>query len=273
LSDKIWREADAAVDKGKELKDQASEAINRKLEDLKPKEEAPHPFDTDLDLSDLTPDGPERSPKAGAIDFEDELVEDPTAPKVPGKLKSALGAAAATAGEAAKTAGAVADSALNTAAKAGAAAADKLGKFSETVGKEVMEKGDDVLNRAAEVGADLKGKFDDFVDHANVEAEKMRLEDSIEEAKAAAAQAEARAKAFDGEEAARDTSESILDGTDSFFDRAARYADGNYHDKDVTIGKSDAPEQPKEDGGLISGFLDSDGDGDSLIDDAVIEEE
>ena len=61
-----------------------------------------------------------------------------------------------------------------------------------------MEKGDDFLNRAAEAGAEAKSKFDDFVDHANTEAEKMKMEEAIEEAKAAAEQAEARARAFDG---------------------------------------------------------------------------
>ena len=56
----------------------------------------------------------------------------------------------------------------------------------------VLEKGDEILERAAEIGADLKDKAGDFIDHANVEAEKMKMEETIEEAKRAAEVAEAR---------------------------------------------------------------------------------
>jgi hypothetical protein len=103
----------------------------------------------------------------------------------------------------------------------------------------------------------------------------MRLEDSIEEAKRAAEQAEARARAFDDLEGKRDTGESMLDGTDSFFDRADRFAKGDYHNeggKAMRI-QDDPDFQKKKKSDLIAGFMDNDGDGDSLIDDAVIEEE
>jgi len=293
LGDKIWEEADAAVDKGKELKDKASDAINEKLETLNPKPEA-EPVDLDaevgLTLEDLgmTEVSVPAAPKTGTIDFEEDLLEDPV-----GNLKKAasgLGGAAAgafnkvkdaTAGVRGAAAGA-ADTGLNAAAKAGANLkdkagdlAEKVGDVSEVVGAKVLEKGDDVLNRAAAVGADLKDKASDFVDHANVEAEKMRMEDTIEKARLAGEQAEARARAFDGKEADRDTSESTLTGTDSFFDRASRFAEGDYTNeggKDIRI--QDNPDaKPKEKGGIIAGFLDSDGDGDSLIDDAQIVED
>jgi len=293
LTDKVWREADAAVDKGRELKDKASDAVNSKLDELNPRPE-PEPVDLDADigltLKDLgmTEVSEPAAPKSGSIDFEADLIED---------VKSNVGKAAtglkdgvtdafnkakdATAGIRGTAAGA-ADSGLNAAAKAGAGLKDqaevlagKVGDVSEVVGAKVLEKGDDLLNRAAEAGADLKGKASDFVDHANVEAEKMKMEDAVEKARLAAEQAEARARAFDGKEAARDTSESTLSGTDSFFDRAARFADGDYANeggKDMRI--QDNPDaKPKEKGGIIAGFLDGDGDGDSLIDDAMIVEE
>ncbi|MTB50812.1 hypothetical protein [Lewinella sp. W8] len=276
LTDKIWKEADAAADKGRELKDKASDAINQKLEDLSPRsstDDALDLIDEDLSLGSLDEVSAHDAPKSGTIDFEADLVEDTDAspkgsrikmPKIPDGVKD------------------TANNALDAAAKAGAAAkeqadklAGKIGEVSEQVGGKILEKGDEVLNRAAEAGADLKGKFDDFVDHANEEAEKMKMEDAIEDAKRAAEQAEARARAFDGKEAARDTSESTLSGTDSFFDRASRFAEGDYHNeggKEMTIKEDkDAPKKPE--GGIIAGFLDSDGDGDSLIDDAIIEEE
>lgn len=285
LSDKIWREADAAVDKAKAMKDEASDAVNSKLEELKPKAD-PEPVDLDADfglsLEDLgmTEVSEPAAPKSGSIDFEADLIDDPVgnAKKAAAGLKDAAGDAfnklKETTAAASKAAAEAADPVLNAAAKAGANLKDKVEDISEAVGKEVLEKGDDLLNRGAAIGADLKDKASDFIDHANTEAEKMKLEESIEEAKRAAEVAEARARAFDGKEAARDTSDSLLSGTDSFFDRASRFADGDYTNeggKDMQI--QDNPDAtPKEKGGKIAGFLDSDGDGDSLIDDAEIVE-
>ena len=269
LTDKIWRDADAAVDKAKAMKGEASDAINSKLDELKPKAEATDDTSTEALFGD---------------DFELDLIESepPESDAGPSKMDDIKHKAGEFLGDVSEKASEVlgdinekVSPTLDAAAKAGLAARDKIADVSEKVGKEVMEKGDDLLNRAAEAGAVAKDKFDDFVDHANTEAEKMKLEDTIEEAKAAAAQAEARARAFSDQESTRDTSESTLSGTDSFFDRADRFAKGDYHGdnpKPVTVQDNpDAPKKPA--GGVISGFLDSDGDGDSLIDDAEIVEE
>jgi hypothetical protein len=291
LSDKIWREADAAVDKGKELKDKTSDSINSKLEDLNPKtEEVDLDADFGLDFEDLgMQEVPEaESPKAGTIDFEEGLVDDVSgkvAQAASGLKDAASGAFKKAADATAGIRSAAADAAgtgLDAAAKAGAGLKDqaeilagKVGDVSEIVGAKVLEKGDEILERAAEIGVDLKDKAGDFIDHANVEAEKMKMEETIEQAKRAAEVAEARARAFDGKEGARDTGESTLSGTDSFFDRAARFADGDYANeggKDMQI-KQNPDAKAKEGGGLITGFLDADGDGDSLIDDAQIVEE
>ena len=274
LSDKIWREADAAVDKGKALKDQASDAINAKLSDLKPKVEEPDPFEgfdlgtpgkpgqvdrSNLDFGDLTVSEPPAAPgQKKLIDFESEFIQD----------------AKTKAGKAASAANEFVTPSLDAAAKAGNKLAGKIGDVSESVGKVVMDKGGDLLDKAAQTGANAKDRFDDFVDHANVEAEKMRAEEAAEEARIAAEVAKARDKAFDGKEAGR-SADSTLSGTDSFFDRADRFAKGDYHDeggKDMTIKRNPNPEA-KPQGGLIAGFNDNDGDGDSLIDDAIIEED
>lgn len=288
LADKVWREADAAVDKGRELKDQASDALNEKLHDLRRKDEVldpvdptstvasrlgrdtptgapatppkddPDGLDLERDFGNLTVSEPADAPKSGKINWEEGLVE-------------AKDQAAKTLNKANE----LATPALDAAAKAGLAAKARTEEIAEAVGKQVREKGDAALNRAAEIGAEMKGKFDDFVDHANVEAEKMKAEEAIQKAKLAAEQAEARARAFDGKETDRDTDESLLDGTDSFFERADRFAKGDYHNeggKEMTIGKN--PKPPiKPEGGLIDGFEDHDGDGDSLIDDAIVEDE
>ena len=68
-----------------------------------------------------------------------------------------------------------------------------------------------------------------------------------------------------------------LDGFDDFFSKAARFADGDYHNKgaedkpEVSIDKSKKQDRPKHTGKLTN-FSDNDGDGDELIDDAIIED-
>jgi hypothetical protein len=237
------------VEKGKDALNELGDAVFREEPTpRKPQTEAAEEIiDDELNFGKLNLTSEREAPKSGRIDFEDELTEsEPPTPKEPSALSKA------------------ADQTLDQAARAGLKAKKIAG-----------EVGDELLNRAATVGAGLKGKADDFIEHANREAEKMRLEDSIEEAKRAAEQAEARARAFDDLEGKRDTGESMLDGTDSFFDRADRFAKGDYHNeggKAMRI-QDDPDFQKKKKSDLIAGFMDNDGDGDSLIDDAVIEEE
>ncbi|NJC24595.1 hypothetical protein [Neolewinella antarctica] len=281
LTDKIWREADTAADKGRELKDRATDSINMKLGKKTDDEEigAFEGFDlgtpgkpgqadrNNSAFGDLTVSEPPRKPgDKSPIDFESDFLDD---------AKSKASKAAAKANE-------FVTPSLDAAAKAGLAAkvqagkiANKIGDLSEVVGKKVLEKGDEALDRAAQAGSEAKDKFDDFVNHADVEAKRMKAEEAVIKAQRAAEQAEARATAFGGKEGARDTSESTLSGTDSFFDRADRFAKGDYQNeggKEMTIGKNPNPEE-KPKGGKIAGFLDSDGDGDSLIDDAIIDED
>ena len=271
LTDKIWKDAMADTDKARTAR--GSDEANDSFSELSKPPKEPIDFETfDLDMpgkpgaadpstfGNLKASEPPAEPgKKKLLDFESDFVQNT-------KKK---------AGEVADKADKLASPTLDAAARAGLAAKEKLGDLSETVGKKVLEVGDDVLERAARTGATAKDKFGDFVVHASRESEKMRMEDAIEDAKRAAEQAEARAKAFGGKEAERDTSESTLSGTGSFFERASRFADGDYTNeggKEMTIGRDpDATKQIK--GGKIQGFDDADGDGDSLIDDAIIEED
>ncbi|MCB0644697.1 MAG: hypothetical protein KDC44_23795, partial [Phaeodactylibacter sp.] len=68
---------------------------------------------------------------------------------------------------------------------------------------------------------------------------------------------------------------SPLDGTDDFFAKAARFADGDYHNSgkpkpegEITLSESDAPEEPLAiDNRKAAGFEDADGDGNEIVDD------
>ena len=268
LGDKISSGAETAYEKGSDATEKAGDWLNDRWANLNTSDESSQAEHQNLNINledeELVPDPSAPSADSEPIDFEEGLDVDPHAPKEPSTFQKTT------------------DAALDKAAKAGVEVkeaaerlGEKIGDISEKVGSKVLEKGDELLNRAAEAGAGMKEKFDDLVDRASSAAEQESIDDAIAKAEEAAEQAEARAKAFDGKEADRDTRESTLDGTDSFFDRAARYADGDYHDEGGKAMKvqTDPDYKAPEKGGEILGFGDADGDGDSLIDDAEIEEE
>ncbi|WP_116127446.1 hypothetical protein [Lewinella sp. IMCC34183] len=211
------------------------------------KKKAMDEVDDELNFGNLDLSKEAEAPKSGSINFEDDLVEDgPPTPREPSAFRQA------------------ADSGLDAAARAGLKAKDAANRA-----------GEELLDRAARTGATLKGRADEFLDHATREANRIRDEEAIEKAKRAAEQAEARARAFDDRETERDTDASTLSGTDSFFDRADRFARGDYHNeggKDMRI-QDDPDYRPRKKSDLIAGFEDNDNDGDSLIDDAVLDEE
>lgn len=74
---------------------------------------------------------------------------------------------------------------------------------------------------------------------------------------------------------------SLLDGQDDFFERAKRFADGDYHNTgskdgapikkegDIEIRQNPDYQKPVNEG-KVKGFEDLDGDGDEIIDDAII---
>lgn len=139
---------------------------------------------------------------------------------------------------------------------------------TEELGEKVMETGDKLWDKAKELGGDLKGKFDDLVEKANEEVAKEKLEDQIEKAEKTAEEI--------AEQVKKDTrGGGMLGGHESFFDKAARFAEGDYRNEgDMRIEKSDAPEEPPvEDDRKVKGFEDLDGDGDEIIDDAILDKD
>jgi hypothetical protein len=258
FSKRVREEADYAAEKGQELKDKAEDWLGERLRKTAPPSADPA---AQFSLSDDEPADPQEK---DTVDFEAGL-EDGPAEKQP-KEPSAFAQAS--------------DEILNQAAKAGHEAKEKLKEASEKVGEQVLKKGGEWLDKAAATGAELKGKasekLGDLAQRAKEAAERESLDDAIAKAKEAQEQAEARARAFDGQEEDRDTSGSTLSGTDSFFERAERFAQGDYHNeggKKMRI--QDDPDYQKEDktGGTLHGFTDEDGDGDPLIDDAILDDD
>jgi ElaB/YqjD/DUF883 family membrane-anchored ribosome-binding protein len=177
--------------------------------------------------------------------------------------------------------------------KAAGEAGRKAADVSERVGKRVIdasdkinerlfEEGEKLWDKAKEKGSSFMDRFEDLVDKANEEAEKESMDDLTEKAKAMDEELERRVKErgqrSNAENLERDRKKGPLGGMDSFFDKAERYASGDYADegtpagKDVTIRK-DPDYKPKENTGKVKGFDDLDGDGDEIIDDAILDDD
>lgn len=147
----------------------------------------------------------------------------------------------------------VGDKVLDT----GEAFMEKAKEVSGPIGDKLGEIKDDVVERAKEVTGDLKEKLDDTIVKAEAMAEEERLNPPKEFA-----------------DDTLDAGGSLLEGKDDFFAKADRYAEGDYgsfSEGKITINEErveiDKPEIK------AAGFTDLDGDGDEIIDDALILED
>lgn len=144
---------------------------------------------------------------------------------------------------------------------------NKAGDFAENVGSKVIETGGDLLDKAGDVK-------DDLVEKAKVVTDKMsdKLDETYEKAKAFEAEEALKPKGEFAEDTI-DAGGSLLEGTDDFFSKADKYADGDYgafSEGKTTISKPDNLELPEKPAVVAAGFEDLDGDGDEIIDDAVV---
>jgi ElaB/YqjD/DUF883 family membrane-anchored ribosome-binding protein len=165
---------------------------------------------------------------------------------------------------------------------------DQLWEKAEDVGEKVFDKAKDLaekgkswleeLSDKAEAEKAQEKKERDIFEQAHSETEKSDVEDTLSEAEKLAG---------DIEKKVRDTSDSrgsdsTLTGKDDFFERARRFAEGDYHNTGkndpkpegtISISDDDNPPPRKKDGGKLPGFEDHDGDGNELIDDAILDDE
>ena len=144
---------------------------------------------------------------------------------------------------------------------------NKAGDFAENVGSKVIETGGDLLDKAGDVK-------DDLVEKAKEVSDKMseKLDETYEKAKAFEAEEALKPKGEFAEDTI-DAGGSLLEGTDDFFSKADKYAEGDYgafSEGKTTISKPDNLELPEKPAVIAAGFEDLDGDGDEIIDDAVI---
>lgn len=161
--------------------------------------------------------------------------------------------------------------------------------FVEKVGKKTIEKteelGEKVLEGAEEAGkklGDLAERVGEKV-HSGAEELKEKAKDAIEYLDKKLDETVEKAKDLDAElnkndqdgdgfaDEPADLSGSLLDGKDDFFEKAKRFSEGQPLDDSPKLSTNKAEtEKPSY---KAYGMEDADGDGNELIDDAIIEEE
>lgn len=157
----------------------------------------------------------------------------------------------------------------------------KAGEISENVGEVVMDKGQVLLDKSADLSEDVGARVLDAKDKVMEKAGEVKeqltekLEDTMEKADAWAEHEKNNPKPEFAEDTI-DASGSLLEGTDDFFSKADKFASGDYgafSEGKVTMDKPEAlPTKKFEELPPASGFEDLDGDGNEIIDDAIIEE-
>ena len=193
-------------------------------------------------------------------DHADQPLQDETVDPISESMKKA--SAKEKAGEA-----------FDKAKKAGGEALDKAVEVSDQVwvkaeegAKKVAEEGAKFGEKAKEVAKEVGDKISDKLDEMLEKAEE--LDKTIEEEKRAM---DANNDGFADVPTHQKLREqgSLLDDKDDFWAKADRFAKGDYSmGKPSVVGRDDSVK--KDDSGNIKGFDDLDGDGDSLMDDAII---
>lgn len=165
----------------------------------------------------------------------------------------------------------------------------KFGEVSEKVGGEVLDKGGKALDKfgdmAEGVGSKILAAKEDLMAKAEAEAAKSgdNMDSLTDRAKDLGQRLEDKITGkIDFEKDFADTpidaGESELNKHGSFWEKADKYADGNYSmeekkaEGELTI-QEDPEYQSKLNEGKLKGFDDLDGDGNELIDDAIVEED
>ncbi|MBK9256341.1 MAG: hypothetical protein IPM42_12710 [Saprospiraceae bacterium] len=153
----------------------------------------------------------------------------------------------------------------------------KAEEISESVGTKVLEVGGDAMEKAGtlseKVGEKVIEVKDVLVEKAKQASENIgkQLDDVMEKAQKWEAEEAAKPKREFAEETLN-TEKSLLDGKDDFFAKAAQYSDGHYDvfsEGKITIENS-TPTPPRNPPAKAAGQDDLDGDGNELIDDAII---
>lgn len=161
---------------------------------------------------------------------------------------------------------------------------EKFGETAEDVGEAIFEKGGEALEKAKGFATNIGSKILDAKDElfAKAEAEAAKSGETadslIDKMKNLNQKLEDKISGNNQQFADKplDTGGSEFSKHDSFWEKADRFAKGDYHMKgkepkpgELTIKENPDYKAPEK--GKVKGFDDGDNDGDELIDDAIIE--
>ncbi len=153
-------------------------------------------------------------------------------------------------------------------------AVKKATAFTEDLGGKILDKSNDLLDKAEDVASDLGEKAKIIGDKVKERATELsqdakeKIDDMV--AKEKIAEAEDLAKQEGGfAKETLDARGSLLEGTDDFFSRAEKFADGQ-HDAFKEGSVNITQGEIKKEIAPAAGFTDHDGDGNELIDDVTI---
>lgn len=158
---------------------------------------------------------------------------------------------------------------------------NKMKDFTEDIGEKVMHKGDELLDKGMSVSEQVGEKVliakDKMMDKAKEVSEKVgeKLEATMDKADKWAAEEKLKPKKEFADDTL-DASGSLLEDTDDFFSKADKYADGEYDsfsEGKITIQEGKLEKPKFSEGTPALGFEDLDGDGNEIIDDAIIDPE
>jgi hypothetical protein len=156
---------------------------------------------------------------------------------------------------------------------------NRLKDVTENVGEKVLNTGDELLDKGMNVSEQVGEKVLDAKDKLMDKAMdvKDQLGDKLEATMDKADKWAAEEKLKPKKEFADDTldaSGSLLEDTDDFFSKADKFASGEYDsfsEGKISIQDGAIEKTKFQDGKPALGFEDLDGDGNELIDDAIID--
>jgi len=246
-TDFVKEEGDEILDKAKDLAGKSGETILDKTSGLK--ESILSSSSTLLDKT-----------KDGLSDLEDTINSNPLTEKVKGLTEDIGGKVMEKGGGIMEKAGEVSENVGEVVMDKGSILLDKSADLSEDVGARVLDAKDKVMEKAGEVKDQLAVKLEDTMEKADAWAEHEKNNPKPEFA-----------------EDTIDASGSLLEGTDDFFSKADKFAGGDYgafSEGKVSLDETtkELPTKKFDELPPASGFEDLDGDGNEIIDDAIIEE-
>lgn len=283
LRDAVMNKAGDIMEKGKDFAEDAIEMGK----------------DFAADASDMAESAIEKG-KDLAGDLSDKIGEMEVAKKA-ANVSESVGDKVLTAGESVVgSAKSISESVGSKVLDAGESVVEKAASISEDVGSVVLEKGADVMDRAQDLSEQVGHKVMDVADDVVARAKDFagdmgeKLDETYEKAKQMEAE-EALKPKKDFADDTLDAEGSLLDDTDDFFSKADKFASGEYDafsegkitiksNDGVELKASDKPSKPSLDydaatdaaldsGAKAAGFEDLDGDGNELIDDAIVSDE